>query len=459
MLGRVVVGWAALGVTLTGATQLRMEGLPLGPGEALLAFWMGFVAFCLLRKVPFGYSGAFRPFATFWLIAAVLLGAGSLVSVGFDRQHGPTAGHDALAFAFVAPLTCFLAMRVGDISDEQYYLRLARATFFAISAMGLLLLTASLATSQLGPIDFWYGRGTRFRGWSENPNQLAMFMVPMPFLGWYLLQRAQGLPRRLLDFLAISVCMAVGLATDSDALKVAWAGAAGLVGIWLWCRLLVRGRGNFLQMAIGCFVVPVLVLTFMGGLGDRLVAQFVEISEQVYEKGDRGQIGMMVLMNGLEAIRHSPFVGWGPGAYSGIYRSFDGFEAHNTLVDWGMSTGVLGMLLFLGLLFWCTVRVIRSGSPWLLGALVAIVSDTLFGYSLRHPMFWLMLVLIAALPEPTARRTASSARLPRKGTMSAPARPAYGLTMIDPGTSHRLRRQECDERGAGQERVVQSIER
>ena len=61
-VGRVIAGWAALGVALTSATQLRMAGLPLGPGEALLALWMAFVAFCLLRNVPFSYSAAFRPF-------------------------------------------------------------------------------------------------------------------------------------------------------------------------------------------------------------------------------------------------------------------------------------------------------------------------------------------------------------------------------------------------------------
>lgn len=429
MITTVVTGWAALGAALTSATQLRMEGLPLGPGEALLALWMACVAFCLLRKVPFGYTGAFRPFATYWLIAAVLLGAGSLVAIALDKQDAATAAHDALAFVFVGPLTCMLAIRVGAVSNEEYYLNLARRTFFAVSVVGLVLLAASLVTSQLGPISLWYGAGARFRGWAENPNQLAMFMVPMPFLGWYLLQRTQGLPRQLLYLLAIGVCMAVGLATDSDALKVAWAGAAGIIATWLWCRLLVRGRGNLLQMALACFVVPVVILTFMAALGDQLVAQFVAIAEQLYEKGERGHIGMMVLMNGLEAVSQSPVVGWGPGAYSGIHRPFDSFEAHNTVVDWGMSTGVLGMVLYLGLLFWCTVRAIRSGSPWLLGVLVAIVSDSMFGYNLRHPFFWLLLVLVLTLSEHAVRQTTSSVRSLHKGVMSAPERPAYSLTM------------------------------
>ena len=195
MVGGVVAGWAALGVALTSATQLRMAALPVGPGEALLALWMAFLAFCLLRGMPFSYSAAFRPFATYWSIAAVLLAAGSIVAIVWNRQD-PDASHDALAFAFVGPLTCMLSIRIGDVRNEEYYLALARALLFAVGAIGLFLLTASLAMGQLGPIHPWYGY--RFRGWAENPNQLAMFMHPMPFLGWYLLQRTEGLPRRLL---------------------------------------------------------------------------------------------------------------------------------------------------------------------------------------------------------------------------------------------------------------------
>ena len=134
---------------------------------------------------------------------------------------------------------------------------------------------------------------------------------------------------------------------------------------------------------------------------------------------------MTVLMHGLEAIGHSPLVGWGPGAYSGTEHAFGGFEAHNTLVDWGTSTGGLGMILYLGLLFWCALRVIRSGSPWLLGALVAVLFDTLFGYSLRQPFFWLMLVLVFNLSEQTARQVPSSIRPPHKGTMSVSEPPVY----------------------------------
>src|SRR5919106_6084161 len=58
-LRRFVAGWAALGVTLSGATQLRMQGLPIGPSEVVLACWLAFVGFLLLRGVRFGTSRVF----------------------------------------------------------------------------------------------------------------------------------------------------------------------------------------------------------------------------------------------------------------------------------------------------------------------------------------------------------------------------------------------------------------
>lgn len=423
----VFTGWAALGIALTSATQLRMAGLPLGPGEMLLALWMAFVGFCLLRNVPFGYSAAFRPFLGYWLISAVILAAGSIVAIVLGKQDGRSAGHDTLAFAFIGPLTCLMAIRLGDISNQQYYLRLARATFFTVSAMGLVLLIASQVVTQLGPANLWYG--PRFRGWAENPNQLAMFMHPMPFLGWYLVQRMGGTRHMLPYLLATGVCLATGLATDSDGLKVAWVGGAGIVAVWLWGQLLAKGRGSLLNLAIAYLLIPAIIVSFLIVFGSEIVSGFQGIIDQVYAKGDRGHIGMVLALHGLEAISQSPLVGWGPGAYSGMQHAFGGSEAHNTLVDWGTSTGGLGMLLYLALLAWCALRAVRVGSPWLLGALAAVVADSLFGYSMRQPFFWLMLVLVFNLSEQKVSQANSSARRPPEGRMSGSEPPVYAASL------------------------------
>jgi hypothetical protein len=89
---------------------------------------------------------------------------GSLVAIVLNKEHVPTAVHDALAFALVGPLTCMLAIRVGELPNEEYYLSLALPRFSQSARWALFLLTASLVTSQLGPISLRYGGGARHRG-------------------------------------------------------------------------------------------------------------------------------------------------------------------------------------------------------------------------------------------------------------------------------------------------------
>lgn len=407
MLGKILPAWAALGVALTSATQLRFgEAPPIGIGEVLLVLWLVFVGFCLLRGVRFTYSDAFRHFAVYWGLSAVLLAAGTVVGIVSNKLDAEHALHDALAFAFVWPLTCLLAIRFGTSSNAEYHLTLARATFFTLSAIGLALLAASLVTSQLGPIGLWYYE-RRFQGWAQNPNQLAMFMLPMPFLGWYLLKQARGPGRTILYVVTIIACVAVGLATESDALRVAWAGSLIVMLAWLWCRSIVRSRGGSLY--ISHVAVPIALLSLVVALGSGIVAGIEQISDQIYEKGERGAIGVALWTNGLEAIGHSPLFGFGPGAYSGWERPFQGREAHNTLIDWGMSTGILGIMLHLSLWAWCAWRAIHARSPALLAVVACLVADAMFGYSLRHPFYWLVLVLVLTLTERRALAVAPNA--------------------------------------------------
>ncbi len=84
-LQRFVAGWAALGVTLSGATQLRIGGLPIGPAEFILAAWLAFVAFLLLRGVKFAAGRAFAVLGGYWLAEIAILGLGAAIAVHTRR--------------------------------------------------------------------------------------------------------------------------------------------------------------------------------------------------------------------------------------------------------------------------------------------------------------------------------------------------------------------------------------
>ena len=405
-LERFTAGWAALGITLSGATQLRVAGLPAGPSELILATWILFVAFLLLRGVKISGTRVFALVGVYWLGALILLGLGALVAVQTRQADIGATIRDGLAFVYIGTLTSFLALRLFE-DNYKYHWRFAQLTFlFHVLAAGLLLGLATL-TFQLGPVDFWFGY--RFRGWSENPNQMALTMAAMPFLGWLLLRRSPSGPGKAACALGIALCIAAGLATYSDALRVAWAASLGVIGALLFYRVTLRGQSRWLYLSH--VVIPVLAVVVALAYGDELVGRLSRVAEGVYAEGDQGEKRLTAWSNGVEAMVASPLFGFGPGAFSGYGGPFEGEEAHNSFIDWGMSTGFTGVLLYLAFLGWVAWRALRSREATLVGMWTSVVVFSVFGYMLRQPGFWTVLVLVLVLSE---QAIASRERQPRQ---------------------------------------------
>jgi O-antigen ligase len=418
----LVVWWVALAVVLTGATQLRPEGLPIGPGEALLASWILFMVMLLLGgRVLVG--PVFRLLCLYWLAAAALLGFGALMAVAMDRVDTSHGGpmHDVVAYALAAAFTCTLSLRWQD-NNEEYYLTIARVTFVAFTVCVGVLLCLGMVVPAVGPVRFWFG-GARFAGWADNPNQLAAFALVMPFFGWYLAQRAHGW-RRVGYGLAIAGTAAIGLAIKSDALRVGWLSALGMMCLIAWYSRPVFQQGRLLPY-VGYVIVPVLLVVGAVVQGPEIVSELRKVAVDVYEERDQGHGRLIVWRNGLRAIAESPLVGWGPGAFSGEARPFQGFESHNNLIDWGASTGMLGVALLVALWGWCAWRALSIGSLPLFGVVVAVVVDGMFGNSLRQPVYWLTLIMVLLLTE--RRQTVSrTATLALAGPAAAPGLQARG---------------------------------
>jgi O-antigen ligase len=425
---RFVAGWAALAVVLTSATQLRPAAAPIGPGEFLIAGWLLFVGILLLGGQRVVRGSVFRVLLLYWLMSALLLALGSLVVVSLHKLDWSGWMHDTIALTLQASFTCMLALKLPDRGENGYYLTLARTAFFTCAvSMTLLLVLAQLAES-IGPIDPWYVY--RFRGWAENPNQIALMVLGMPFLGWYLLRRARGRTPKVFYGLAILGCIWVGLATWSDGLRVAWLGALAVVGFLLWCRALRRSSGPLMYFTH--VLVPALALVLALGLGQQLATRLQSIGQEMYEEQEQGETRFINWMNGLRAIGYSPLVGLGPGAHSGFEGPFEGFEAHNTYIDWGTNTGMLGVALQLALLTWAAWRVWRAKAFALLAGFGALLIFSVFAYTLRQPIYWLLLVLTLRLTERQAdfgirqisRSPTESGKYPLRPAWQTPGRTA-----------------------------------
>src|SRR5690606_36469175 len=65
--------------------------------------------------------------------------------------------------------------------------------------------------------------------------------------------------------------------------------------------------------------------------------------------GSEGVARLELWKSAWLVIKSSPFIGYGAGPLAGISGPFGGSEAHNSLVDWAMATGLIGGVLLLSL--------------------------------------------------------------------------------------------------------------
>jgi O-antigen ligase len=122
-------------------------------------------------------------------------------------------------------------------------------------------------------------------------------------------------------------------------------------------------------------------------------------STEVYNQGNQGSDRITLWQHGIAAISSSPVFGLGPGAHSGDKAPFLDFESHNTFIDWGGSTGMVGLAAYLSLLGWIAGRAWRNGFVVLVGAVISLATFSSFHYVLRHVIFWFYLLSIAHLSD------------------------------------------------------------
>jgi O-antigen ligase len=376
-------------VALTSATQLRMGGVPLGTGEVLLLVWAMVVMGLLLYQDRLSVAPAVRPFVVFWLLAYPLL-ALAWTLAPLRGINSKTATHDMIAFSFLCVMIGTMVLRPWGAATLRTAAK-ALMLFTVVPVTGLLAVAATGRFS-VGPLNLWVGR---FYGWSANPNQVALAMLAVPFVALYLLRGRRSAAAAAGWGLVILCAVAVGLASLSDALMLAWVVGATVAAAGWWTRIARRRTLPFWTAAGVWILLPALLLAAAVLVGYPAYQSLSEAGSTVYDQGGQGSVRMVLWTYGVDAIAASPLVGNGPGSHSGLVRVFDGGEAHNSYIDWGASTGLLGVALFLGMLGVVLARVVRSGQMLLVGLVVSLCVFSIFHYILRQPLYWFLLIFAA----------------------------------------------------------------
>lgn len=106
---------------------------------------------------------------------------------------------------------------------------------------------------------------------------------------------------------------------------------------------------------------------------------------------DRVYLGSLA----FDQIKKSPIYGFGPGALT-YDSSFDlalGKDSHNSFTDLTIYSGLLGLLIYLTLLFIIFKKSLNKNNLLIFGALLSLLIFSMFHNILRHPIFWISLFM------------------------------------------------------------------
>lgn len=391
-------------------TELRWPGLPVGPAECgLVVLGLGIlvsfhdrIVLTLLR---------YRVLVAFWGGLLVIMAAGALMSWQAGRLSTGWL-HDLLALLFAFGTTFILLLLVADSTARVRAVgRAIVGAALAVSLLGFLLLlldhvlqTRSFS-SALAANSFWPGR---FNAWAADPNQWAFLLLVAVMLIALLTQYS----RATLPVLMVTIWLLLEVRSDAALAGLAvFVAAFALLTVW---RAPQRRRMALGLLIIACSLPvafkfltatypPSPVLRVVGALaGVAPDARMLRKGEHLRSMGtlyigqgpNKLEQRMLLWRHSLEAWWHSPLVGLGPGAYSGVERPFQNVESHNLFVQILVNSGLAGVLAGVSLIAWLLIRLWPNpeGVLWI-AALLGVLAQGMGQYMMRHPVFWVLVGL------------------------------------------------------------------
>ncbi|MCX7593498.1 MAG: O-antigen ligase family protein [Fischerella sp.] len=390
------VNWLAISIALTTATQLRLPGIPIGVGEIVLLLWMLSVGIRIFLHRSYLITSVAKIVILFWIAVFTCLTLGMLIAYFMDvLDPGPL--RDLFAFVFASLFSVLFIISISSQKDKQIIHQiLSRFIKFTIFVQTILF----FIPVRIPLFQTWY-ESTRFQGWSNNPNQLAFLSTAIPFFSLYLYNKIKDKSDNKWYILIAFLAFIIGSGTQSDSLNFGWYIAI----LFLLCSYVYRIITKYANIHFRGFIVLIVKqITFLVMLLMGLITAFIfsekinAIASEVYYSNSQGEDRLKLWANGIASISRSPLFGLGPGAHSGERQPiFYVQEAHNAFIDWTASSGIIGLICYLTLLFWVGWKAWKKGYISLVAALISVVGYTTFAYMLRHIILWFYVLTILEL--------------------------------------------------------------
>ena len=407
----------ALGLLLSTATELRLPGVSIGPGEILLVFWLALMLVREIFRLGPPLTPSLSQLLIFWLLFAVSLSVGTLTGYVIGDKHDPDLFlHDTLAYPLLVAVSC---LSVVEPCARHRLHRVAWLLAGFGNASLALLVAVAWELIVIPAIDPWYW--DRFRGWSANPLTLAFLCAVLALLALYLADAATRTSERIAALACAILPIYVGRLTKSDSVTVTLVTSTPIfLALKLRGWLFVFEPKLTFRPALAWIVVLALPLLLISGIPLRtLIAGQVEqvakdVSKENGESSKEADLRFQVWSAGIRRGMESGMLGLGPGPHLEIpdflvaarrhevlpkyietpaVNGTANFEAHNTLVDLFTQGGLIAVLSFIWIV---TTAFFNTYKARLAGLTTFLCGVTVFGFAnliIRQPLFWFTIAL------------------------------------------------------------------
>ncbi len=355
------------------ATQFRPAGGVGLPELALIGYL--FVAWPVARGVRHLWVGTR---ATRFLVA---FGLASLVGGVLDVAVFD--GSPLTVVTGVAAITLLLVCTLFSLTraDAASMLRAWGRTFGGGFLLSQFAIFAVIRVTPLpGPLQpMWFG--VRFQGWTSNPNQLAFLSAVAT--GAVLLACSSWAARSA----ACLATLLLSTAAVSDGFRLALVASVGAVIVTHLSSPARRLRPLARVLSWAAAMAGLAgTIALLGVLASRAAA--------VAASGNQGSDRATLWSRCVVVIARAPLTGLGPGGHSHLEAVPGPMECHNSILDVGSNAGAIVALVFTALFVRLALRAWRRLDVVVVLVVVQLFVMMLFGYLLRYPPLWFLIVLV-----------------------------------------------------------------
>ena len=404
------------GLLLSPASQLRPIGSPVGPGELCFALWLVLAAIRNIGRSDLALRLPPRRMLAFWLLFFASLSIGSLTTYIMGIRNDPGLfKHDVQAYILVAGISFFCVIQPDAAA------RLRRVAWL-LAGLGSVFLALQLAHAwellNIPNIKPWYW--DRLRGWSENPNQLALVSIVIGLVSIHLAETASRHSERVLALACAILPFTAGLLTKSDSFLLILATACPILALlkikkWLQAQdthfSIRSGLAWMAVLALPAVLVAAVPVAYVAaGQSDEIQREFAQNNRDAIERDAPARFELW-----KQAVRvgvSSGMLGLGPGPHLVLEETASvapvenrtysrhpsehpvpNFESHNTLLDLFTQGGLLAVLSF----GWLAVSTIMLSVKARLDSLAILLFGlgvfSVFHLIVRHPLLWFVIAL------------------------------------------------------------------